>query len=65
MLLLILKGDLLMSVDSTTGVGVVAGATTGGGALLANTGLPLYVPVLIGIATVALVAGLTRLTQRS
>lgn len=54
-----------MSVDSTTGVGVVAGATTGGSTLLANTGLPVYIPILVGLATVAIVAGLTRLMQRS
>lgn len=54
-----------MSVDSTTGFGVVAGATTGGATALANTGLPVYVPILVGAAVVILVAALTRLSQKS
>jgi hypothetical protein len=53
-----------MSVDSQTGVAVVAGATTGGVALLANTGLPIYVPIVVGVATVAAVALLVRFSQR-
>ena len=54
-----------MSIDSQTGVGVVAGVSTGGVALLANTGLPIYIPVLVGVSIVALVAVITRLARRS
>ena len=54
----------IMSVDSQTGVGVVAGVSTGGVAVLANTGLPIYIPLLIGVFTVVTVALLTRLVRK-
>jgi len=54
-----------MSVDSQTGVGVVAGASTTGVAVLANTGVPLFVPIVLGALLVVLVALLTRRLQKN
>ena len=54
-----------MSIDSQTGVGVVAGISTGGIALLANTGVPIYLPLLTGVVIVSIVAFVTRLSRKA